>query len=242
MRNLITYTLCLICSTVWTQSLGPYTINSGGNSHTRDGITTHTSIGEPLNTILTQEGIVLKQGVLQPLKTILPEGDCAKNKGVVFFEDCDDGVLYVFIKMEDGTILDPYYDDINFRHVADQIVNFDFVDATFDTPCSQADKAVIITCIQEDPLPTENILLEEYGFHIFPNPSRNHVSIELNKALVKTADLQIINASGQIVMTKPWKKGNHRLDINISEMAAGSYFIELKIEDKKITKPIFVIE
>ncbi len=82
--------------------------------------------------------------------TELPAGNCASNRGEMFFQTCADGNRYFLIRTEDGQILDPYYGPgVNFSEYDGQVLQFDYVDAGFPTGCSAASKAVTITCIEE---------------------------------------------------------------------------------------------
>ena len=82
--------------------------------------------------------------------TELPAGDCASNRGEMFFQTCADGNRFFLIRTEDGQILDPYYGPgINFTESDGQIVQFDYVAAGFPAGCSSANQAVTITCIEE---------------------------------------------------------------------------------------------
>ena len=81
---------------------------------------------------------------------IISEPSNCQNTGTIFFENCDDGRLFYFIRTDEGQVYDPYFDDgIDFTPIDEQRVNFDFVDATFSAPCSIAEKAIIITCVEE---------------------------------------------------------------------------------------------
>lgn len=82
--------------------------------------------------------------------TELPAGNCANNRGEMFFQTCADGNRYFLIRTEDGQILDPYYGPgISFSEYDGQRLQFDYVDAGFPTGCSSASKAITITCIEE---------------------------------------------------------------------------------------------
>lgn len=152
-KYILTTIICLIYAGVSAQKLGPTTVNNGGASVQVAESTYIYSIGEVMHTSITNGEITIKQGVLhnsEPGSTN-PPGNCAKNTARVTFETCpeDNNLVYVFYTLEDGTVLDPYFDGIQFANYDGQYVNFDFVDADFETPCSQADKAVIVTCIEE---------------------------------------------------------------------------------------------
>lgn len=78
-----------------------------------------------------------------------PTPDCNNFLGTIFFENCDGGQLYYFIELDDGRIFDPYLaPNSTFTPIEGQKVRFDFEDANFDSPCSFAEKAINITCIE----------------------------------------------------------------------------------------------
>jgi len=87
-----------------------------------------------------------------------PSEECGANTGTFFFRDCDDGQTFFFIQLEDGTIYDPYFsDDFTVFEVFDgQKVKFNYVDADFATPCSLAEKAIILTCAETISFPPNN--------------------------------------------------------------------------------------
>lgn len=92
---------------------------------------------------------------LEVLDNTLPTGDCNNNRGEIFFEQCDDGTNYFFIRSSTGQIFDPYYAaGVSFQQYNGAQILFDFVPAGFTSPCSQAEQAINITCIEEI-IPTE---------------------------------------------------------------------------------------
>ncbi len=89
--------------------------------------------------------------------------DCGKHTGTVFFEECA-GISYYFIRTTEGEILDAYQaPGVTFQPSEGQMVSFDFYEATFATPCSQADRAAIITCIELD-TPSDPTVFEDFPF------------------------------------------------------------------------------
>jgi len=72
--------------------------------------------------------------------------DCNTAAGTFFFDDCN-GTLFFFLQLDDGRIVDPYFDGINFSPQEGQRVLIDFVEADFATPCPNASAAITITCI-----------------------------------------------------------------------------------------------
>lgn len=86
-----------------------------------------------------------------------PPVDCYNHFGTIVFRDCDDGTPFFFIE-SDGKLYDVYYaDGISFDEQDGQPVRFDFEPADFESPCSFADSAITVTCIEED-LPDDSLL------------------------------------------------------------------------------------
>ena len=76
-----------------------------------------------------------------------PEG-CGPLTGTIFYAPCNNDIYY-FIEMPDGTVLDPYNGTgIDFFYNEGAVVNFDYINAAFTSPCAGAN-AVIVTCIEE---------------------------------------------------------------------------------------------
>lgn len=80
------------------------------------------------------------------------EIDCEySTKGTVIFEECDNGVVYYLIELDNGRIIDPYnFDGVNFDYIDGAKVEFSYMPSS-EIPCNLADEAVEIICIQEIP-------------------------------------------------------------------------------------------
>jgi hypothetical protein len=63
----------------------------------------------------------------------------------------------------------------------------------------------------------------EYGYKLYPNPATNHIIIERENAGSATAD--IYNAMGMHIATHEMSAAQY--EINVSELAAGTYFIRI---------------
>ncbi len=80
---------------------------------------------------------------------------CGSNSGTFFFDECD-GQTFYFIRLADGRVYDPYFaDGISFEPEGGESVLFDFTIANFSTPCTNAEAAIIITCLSIDPITDE---------------------------------------------------------------------------------------
>ncbi len=75
--------------------------------------------------------------------------DCEKFTGTIIFEGCG-GNTYRLVKTDDGLIYDPYFHLVDIDIYEGQRIKFDFEDYDeINTPCTQAEKAITITCIEE---------------------------------------------------------------------------------------------
>lgn len=76
--------------------------------------------------------------------------NCNNYQGKIVFEACDDGRIFFFAQTTDDRLLDIYFEEgINFDYYEGQPIQFDYTPASFSSPCSIADEAVIVTCIEE---------------------------------------------------------------------------------------------
>jgi len=92
-------------------------------------------------------------------------GNCNNYKAEIISRQCDNGSNYFFLLTDAGEILDAYLaDGIDYTLVVGQQVNVDFEIAHFESPCSIADDAIIITCITDDDMNSNNLIFDEYPF------------------------------------------------------------------------------
>lgn len=100
--------------------------------------------------------------------TIGVAGNDCSNTGTIFFENCDDGREFYFLRTTDGRVYDPYLGtNITYEPVDGQTIKFDFVDANFSSPCSIAEKAINITCLEivaENENNQSAEIIDEYPF------------------------------------------------------------------------------
>jgi hypothetical protein len=99
------------------------------------------------------------------------------TEGTFFFEQCANEGEFFFIKLNDGRIFDPYFDNgINWTVKNGQKVRFNYRDTSFVTPCSQAAKAITITCVEEiipKAQPPIDPLLNKYPWLLTTVDTRN---------------------------------------------------------------------
>lgn len=84
---------------------------------------------------------------------------------------------------------------------------------------------------------------DQYSFEIFPNPSKDNVTIKINADSKQHAEIKLVNMLGQNitnVYSGDITQGENELNINISNLSTGIYTIYLKVGNtlyqKKLTK------
>lgn len=165
--------------------------------------------------------------------------DCARHSGTIFFEDCDDGQEFFFIRTEGDVILDPYYGEgIAFQHADNLKVNFDYIDATFDTPCSNAEKAIIITCIQEEILDATNELTD-IEIKLYPNPVKRNLFIQTaNPELIE--NISIVDQLGKNLFQS--ELINQVTQLDLSQIEPGIYYLVMNGEEKSRVEKFILIK
>lgn len=98
---------------------------------------------------------------------------------------------------------------------------------TLQTICSNAipagDSLMLSVTGCNTSISTEEIYFDEIS--LYPNPANSHLSFVTGKFAKSTAEIEITDYTGKVVV----KKSNHSLseDLNISELPAGGYLIHL---------------
>ena len=96
---------------------------------------------------------------------------------------------------------------------------------TCQTP--SCDSLTVVTGLEEQ-IPKEEI-------HLFPNPTDASVSI-LTEGLQLTENIQlkILSMDGKTIYRLNWKEQLNRIDIDVSTLKVGCYFILLEDEQRKV--------
>lgn len=131
--------------------------------------------------------------------------------------------------------------------------SYGLLERSFD-PCTVADAGGQLLCFQQEDeylnltfiecfLPTlnncsfinatENISPKNTLLHLYPNPTADHLFIEIKNELI-TADFKflVINSFGQIIETE-LKNNGENLSTDVSELSGGIYFIKIMDEENK---------
>jgi len=72
--------------------------------------------------------------------------------------------------------------------------------------------------------------------NIYPNPSKDNISIRFDESIKEPAELSIRNLLGEVVMTKNIFTEDQQVDLSF--LSKGSYIIEVKSKDLMITQKL----
>ena len=78
---------------------------------------------------------------------------------------------------------------------------------------------------------------------VYPNPATDNFTIEFNLAEATKLDINLMNAIGQKVSTIEagnFNGGEHLINVNTANLAAGTYFVTIRSEEGITTKTITV--
>ncbi len=81
----------------------------------------------------------------------------------------------------------------------------------------------------------------EMDFTLYPNPATDLVQLQFDQFIDKPVDLRIYNQLGQIVVQFQWKNlDGGAQQINIGDLQAGTYIVEISSEEKRVSKKLVV--
>lgn len=237
--------ISLVCGNLDAQKLGPYLISTSGHQYNSESISLYASIGEPINTFETDGDVNFSQGVLQSILQTGSEGlqSCESNSGRMFFENCDDGTKFFFIEDQNGFILDPYFGEgVEFEDKDDITVNFGYKPADFETPCSQAVQAVILTCVEEATTTSTSDILYSEKLLVYPNPSQGLLTINGTELPEKIRAINIYNNIGKLVWKNSELKTTKKqvFDIRLIEPNSGIYHIQFVTDTGNFSQQIVI--
>jgi hypothetical protein len=69
-----------------------------------------------------------------------------------------------------------------------------------------------------------------YELNIYPNPARDHITLEMKAANNAVVQLQMVNVVGKVVLEKQVNTTNDRITLNVSDFSQGVYFIRTSID------------
>ena len=89
---------------------------------------------------------------------------------------------------------------------------------------------------------TENVELET-SLNVYPNPTVDNFTIEFELANSEKLNINLVNAIGQTVRpveNRNFNGGKHLINVNASDLAAGTYFVTIRNQAGVTTKTITV--
>jgi len=92
--------------------------------------------------------------------------------------------------------------------------------------------------LKDCPLGTNDLALLD-GLSIFPNPANDRVSIQADNGVDLITEITVTNNLGQVLRTiNP--SASTSIDIDVSDLATGLYFISVNTENASVTKKLLV--
>lgn len=74
---------------------------------------------------------------------------------------------------------------------------------------------------------------------MYPNPTNNTLTIELNPFLeASSIEIRLLNLQGQLISTKVLKGGNYNTQLSLQDLPAGIYFIQLQVDGKQFSQKV----
>lgn len=84
----------------------------------------------------------------------------------------------------------------------------------------------------------EKLSLSGSSLSVYPNPATDLITVSLNLGVSQEVSLEITNIMGQVVMSKNFggmQEGNHALPMDVTTLAAGNYFVNVRSENGILT-------
>ncbi len=111
-------------------------------------------------------------------------------------------------------------------------LNFVYYNYTDSTGCGNSvfDTVVVLLCTG-----IQNAGMEE-SVNLFPNPASNQLTIQTDLLLSKNVDVSIFDITGKRLIVSHQHNAGDKIQLNIGELAAGCYFVQLAVADKQLTR------
>ena len=80
------------------------------------------------------------------------------------------------------------------------------------------------------------ILIGEYPYEVFPNPTTDFLSINFEETLEEDTDILILTSVGELVRTEIAMDGDKELVLNVTDLTSGNYVLIIKSKNLVSTK------
>jgi len=246
MRLILLSLFTMILGSLHSQRIGPYLIGSQSATYETEDLVITSALGEPINSLEEDEGIILSQGLLYSVQSLATENlsFCTAKQGIMFFQNCDDGTPFFFIRGDDGLIYDPYYGEgVEFEEEDSLRVLFGFQAADFPTPCSVADRAVVLTCVEAEVSTSNQDILSQTVLEIYPNPTAKQLEISFTQQLSDSI-LRIYSSEGKLMSRRELsaEQVQSAVSVSLSAYPAGLYYLSMASAEGIITKSFIKVD
>lgn len=84
---------------------------------------------------------------------------------------------------------------------------------------------------------------EEFQFSVFPNPTRDNITIQYNNTITNQSELQIIDLTGKIIFSKKINPSNRLEEIQLQDFVAktGIYWIGIRVKEQFVFQKLVVL-
>ena len=114
-----------------------------------------------------------------------------------------------------------------------EVYGIDIVDASLTTSIQEANNNLIAKGLFCDPTTSINEVIHENKFSIYPNPTNEYLNINIDGSLNEKSQIQIFNTIGLLCKESSFSK---TLQLDISDLTKGLYFIRLKNDPQQTIK------
>lgn len=130
--------------------------------------------------------------------------------------------------------------DLEKMHIISMLIN---PDGTINTGEGDSVMEDIDNGFVEGPLSTYDAELNN-AVNVFPNPMTNYTNVRINLSQRTDVKLELVDLSGQAIMTKIYenKNGLFSTVIDASAFAAGTYVLKINAGDRYTTQKITVVK
>ncbi|MFM6925453.1 MAG: T9SS type A sorting domain-containing protein [Ferruginibacter sp.] len=77
---------------------------------------------------------------------------------------------------------------------------------------------------------------------VYPNPTRDKLVVKLQQPVAETSALLIADLSGRVVMQQQVMGGQRNIDLTVSQLPAGRYFIKITNHIEIINQSFVIIK
>ena len=88
----------------------------------------------------------------------------------------------------------------------------------------------------------DNTKMQNISHRLYPNPSSDNFTLEIQADNEGKADIMVFNALGSLQLSKPFtlSKGFQQISIDCNNWAAGLYLVSIKLNDTVKTERLII--